>query len=210
MSDTRSPAAALSDERADRGRAEQAPTLPERADAETPDRAGADGAERAVAELLRALGEDPGSDRLSRTPERVVATLREALRRPELPPVSFIAGPASDSLVAIERIPFQSLCEHHLLPFRGSVSVGYLPAGRLVGVSLPVRVVDHFSGGLQIQERMTEEIADWLFANLGARGVGVVVEAEHLCMSFRGIGDRTTSLKTSAFRGELTTLETLA
>src|SRR5690606_29964737 len=107
----------------------------------------------------------------------------------------------------VSGIPFHSLCEHHLLPMQGSIDIGYLPGDQIVGVSLPVRVVEYFARGLQLQERMTDEIADWLFANLGARGVGVVVRAEHLCMSFRGIGDRSTTLETSAFRGELTSLE---
>lgn len=165
-------------------------------------------AERSVAELLRALGQDPDEERLRGTPARVANTLSQALRRPELPEVTFLENEGSRELIAIEGIPFQSLCEHHLLPFRGAVDIGYLPDGRIVGVSLPVRVVDHFSGGLQLQERMTEEIADWLADRLPARGVGVVVRAEHFCMSFRGIGDRSTALRTSAFRGELTSLET--
>lgn len=163
-------------------------------------------AEQAAADLLRALGEDPDSERLRATPSRVVATLAELLRREPLPPVSFVEGPAPRELVLLRDIPFRSLCEHHLLPFRGVAHVGYLPGEHLVGVSLPVRVVEHFARGLQLQERMTEDAADWLDAHLGARGVGVVVEAEHLCMSFRGIGDAATKLRTSAFRGELTAL----
>lgn len=166
-----------------------------------------DDAEQAVADLLRALGQDPDDDRLRGTPARVASTLREALDRPDPPTVSFIDGPDSDDLIAVSGIPFHSLCEHHLLPIRGVVHVGYLPRGRIVGVSLPVRVVDYFARGLQLQERMTDEIADWLFAHLDARGVGVVVQAEHLCMSFRGVGDRSTSLETRAFRGELKSLD---
>jgi GTP cyclohydrolase IA len=163
-------------------------------------------AERAVADLLRALGEDPDEERLRRTPQRVATTFRDLLERPPLPEVSFIDGPASRDLVLLRDIPFQALCEHHLLPFRGVVHVGYLPGEHIVGVSLPVRVVDHFSRGLQLQERLTEDIVEWLDANLDARGVGVVVEAEHLCMSFRGIGTSATTLRTSAFRGELAEL----
>jgi GTP cyclohydrolase IA len=163
-------------------------------------------AERAVADLLLALGQDPAGARLQRTPQRVATTFREMLERPPLPEVAFIDGPASRDLVLLRDIPFQALCEHHLLPFRGVVHVGYLPGEHIVGVSLPVRVVDHFARGLQLQERVTEEIADWLDAHLAARGVGVVVEAEHLCMSFRGIGTAATTLRTSAFRGELEAL----
>ncbi len=164
-------------------------------------------AEKAVADLLRALGHDPDEARLKETPRRVVSTLSDALRRPEPPVVSFVEAPESKNLITVSQIPFHSLCEHHLLPIFGTVDIGYLPGDHIVGVSLPVRVVDYFARGLQIQERLTDEIADWLFAHLESRGVGVVVRAEHMCMSFRGIGDRTTTLQTSAFRGELTTLE---
>ena len=173
----------------------------------TPDPIRLRDAEKAVADLLRALGEDPDEERLRETPRRVVRTLSDALHRDEAPAVAFIEGAEPEGLITVSGIPFQSLCEHHLLPFRGIVRVGYLPGDHIVGVSLPVRVVDHFARGLQLQERLTVEIADWLFENLRARGVGVVVEAEHLCMSFRGIGDRATSLETSAFRGAVTTLE---
>lgn len=166
-----------------------------------------DAAEQAVTDLLRALGQDPESERLAETPQRVARTLRAALNRPEPPQLAFIDGPASSELVTVKGIPFHSLCEHHLLPMRGTADIGYLPGAHLVGASLPVRVVEYFSRGLQIQERMTEEIADWLFERLKARGVGVVIRAEHLCMSFRGFGDRATSLETSAFRGELSTLD---
>jgi GTP cyclohydrolase I len=163
-------------------------------------------ARRAVADLLRALGEDPDSDRLRATPSRVVETLRDLLERKPLPAASFIDGPAARELVLVRDIPFQSLCEHHLLPFRGMAHVGYLPGEHIVGVSLPVRVVEHFARGLQLQERLTEEVADWLDAHLNSRGVGVVIEAEHLCMSFRGVGSSATKLRTSAFRGELSEL----
>lgn len=164
-------------------------------------------AAQAVADLLRALGEDPDSERLRGTPARVAQTLHGAIVRPELPEVTFVERTESQSLITIRDIPFQSLCEHHLLPFRGTVDVAYIPQGRIVGVSLPVRVVEHFSHGLQLQERMTDEIADWLHEHLDARGSGVIVRAEHLCMSFRGIGGTTTSLQTSALRGELTAFE---
>jgi GTP cyclohydrolase IA len=165
-----------------------------------------DPAERAVADLLRALGEDPEEPRLRGTPHRVARTLRQLLEREPLPPVGFVEGPVSRDVVLVRDIPFQSLCEHHLLPFRGVAHVGYLPGEHIVGVSLPVRVVEHFARGLQMQERITEEIADWLDGHLNARGVGVVIQAEHLCMSVRGIGDAHTTLRTSAFRGELTQL----
>lgn len=172
----------------------------------TSDQADRLAAERAVADLLRALGEDPDAERLRATPARVAQTLGDLLVRPPLPSVSFVDGPVPSDVVLVRGIPFQALCEHHLLPFRGVAHVGYLPGDHVVGVSLPVRVVDHFARGLQLQERITEEVADWLEANVNARGVGVVVEAEHLCMSLRGIGGAGTSMRTSAFRGELTEL----
>jgi GTP cyclohydrolase IA len=160
-------------------------------------------AESAVQQLLQALGEDPFSPRLRETPKRVVAMLREASLRDPLPEPTFIEGPATKELVFVRGIPFQSLCEHHLLPFRGVAHVGYLPGDQLVGVSLPVQVVTHFSRGLQLQERMTENVVTWLDEHLKAHGVGVVLEAQHQCMSFRGIGNAETTLRTSAFRGAL-------
>jgi len=102
-------------------------------------------------------------------------------------------------------VPFRSLCEHHLLPFYGYAHVGYLPGGRIVGLSKLARVVEHFAAGLQVQERLTQQVAEWLHAHLGARGVGVVLEAEHLCMSLRGVRARGSRTVTSALRGDLRT-----
>ena len=167
--------------------------------------------EAAVAEILEAIGEDAQRPGLLTTPQRVAESYTEFFAGVGVDPVPLLSDEVEmqtdpgerGELVLLRDIPFQALCEHHLLPFRGVVHVGYLPGARIVGVSLPVRVVDHFARGLQLQERLTEEVADWLGAHLDARGVGVVVEAEHLCMSFRGIGTSATTLRTSAFRGEL-------
>jgi len=109
--------------------------------------------------------------------------------------------------VLVRDIPFQALCEHHLFPFRGVAHVGYLPADRIVGLSTLARVVEHFAHGLQMQERLTAQVADWLQQELQPRGLGVVIEAEHLCMSLRGVGTPATRTTTRAFRGELTSFE---
>ncbi len=106
-----------------------------------------------------------------------------------------------DELVVARSIPFSSLCEHHLLPFSGLAHVGYLPAERLVGLSKLARVVSHFSRRLQVQERLTTQVADWLSGELRPKGVGVVLEAEHACMSLRGVRAGGSRTMTSALRG---------
>jgi GTP cyclohydrolase I len=120
-------------------------------------------------------------------------------------PTTFGNDEGYDELVVAREVPFRSLCEHHLLPFYGHAHVGYLPGGRIVGLSKLARVVEHFAAGLQVQERLTQQVADWLHAHLGARGVGVVLEAEHLCMSLRGVRARGSHTVTSALRGDLRT-----
>jgi GTP cyclohydrolase I len=110
-----------------------------------------------------------------------------------------------DELVVVKDIPFWSLCEHHLLPFHGIAHVAYLPGERIVGLSKLARIVDTFSRDLQVQERLTAQIADWLTATLRPKGVGVVLEAEHLCMVMRGVKKSGTRTKTSAVRGTLRT-----
>jgi GTP cyclohydrolase IA len=106
-----------------------------------------------------------------------------------------------DELVLVEGIPFQSLCMHHLLPFHGVAHVAYLPADRLIGLSKFARVVERFARDLQLQERLATQVADWLEENLRPRGVGVVLEAEHLCMSLRGVQKPGARTVTSALRG---------
>jgi GTP cyclohydrolase I len=160
-------------------------------------------AEAAVADLLVALGRDVTSEHLADTPRRVAASLLELLTPRDFAMTTFPNDEGYEELVLVRDIPFHSLCEHHLLPFRGVAHIGYLPGERLVGLSKLARVVELFSRDLQVQERLTRQIAGYLDEQLAPRGVGVVVEAEHLCMTMRGAqaaGARTT---TSAFLGEL-------
>ena len=160
-------------------------------------------AERAVADLLRALGKDPGTEHLADTPRRVAESLGELITPREFDLTTFPNDEGYDELVLARDIPVQSLCEHHLLPFRGVAHVGYLPGGRLLGLSKLARVVELFARDLQVQERLTTQVAAWLQEQLAPRGVGVVIEAEHLCMSLRGVqavGSRTV---TSALHGAI-------
>jgi GTP cyclohydrolase I len=157
----------------------------------------------AVAELLSALGRDAVDDDLLETPRRVVDGLLELLSPRPFAMTTFPNEDEYDELVLVRGIPFASLCRHHLLPFRGVAHVGYLPGDRLVGLSKLARVVDHHSRDLQVQERMTVQIADTLEAELAPRGVGVVIEAEHMCMSVRGIRAAGAMTTTSVFRGAI-------
>jgi GTP cyclohydrolase I len=161
------------------------------------------GAEKAVEELLRSLGYDLAEESLRDTPRRVAAAYAEMLAPQAFDLTTFPNDEGYDELVVARKIPFSSLCEHHLLPFVGVVHVGYSPGDRILGLSKLARVVQQFSRDLQVQERLTMQIANWLDDQLHPRGVGVIVEAEHLCMSIRGVqavGARTT---TSALLGTL-------
>jgi len=160
-------------------------------------------AERAVTDLLAALGQDPASEQLLDTPRRVAATYAELLTPAPFTPTTFPNDEGYDELVLVRAIPFQSLCEHHLLPFAGVAHVGYLPADRILGLSKLARVVELFSRRLQLQERLTTQVADWLQDQLAPKGVGVVLEAEHLCMSLRGVRAAGTHTVTSALHGLL-------
>jgi GTP cyclohydrolase IA len=146
-----------------------------------------DEAERAVRDLLLALGRDPRSEHLTGTPRRAVGALVELLTREPFDLTTFPNDEHYDELVLVRDIPFRSLCEHHLLPFHGVAHVGYLPAERILGLSKLARVVDRFASDLQSQERLTRQVADWLDQQLRPKGVGVVIEADHSCMSLRGI-----------------------
>jgi GTP cyclohydrolase IA len=153
-----------------------------------------EGAESAVRALLLALGQDADSEHLRDTPRRVALAFEEFLTPEPFVPTTFPNDEGYDELVLVRDIPFHSLCEHHLLPFTGVAHVGYLPADRILGLSKLARVVDHFARGLQVQERLTKQVGDWLDEQLAPKGVGVVLEAEHLCMSLRGVeavGSRT-------------------
>lgn len=162
--------------------------------------------ERAVRELLLGIGEDPDRDGLRGTPARVARAYEEMfrglrMRAEEVLTTTFDIG--HDELVLVRDIELSSMCEHHLVPFHGVAHVGYIPsaAGRITGLSKLARVVDVFAKRPQVQERLTSQIADALVATLEPRGVIVVVEAEHLCMTVRGIRKPGSKTVTSAVRG---------
>ena len=160
-----------------------------------------DAAEDAARDLLVALGADLESDHLRETPRRVAKAYAELLTPRPFNPTTFPNDEGYDELVIVGEIPFQSLCAHHLLPFQGKAHVAYLPGERLVGLSKLARVVELYSRRLQLQERLTTQVADWLEEHLQPRGVGVVLEAEHLCMSLRGVQSAGSNTVTSALRG---------
>jgi GTP cyclohydrolase IA len=158
----------------------------------------------AVAELLDAIGEDTQREGLIDTPRRIADMYAEILGGMATDPgdqlsVRFSEG--HDELVLLRDIPFYSLCEHHFLPFHGVAHVGYIPHGSVVGISKLARVVELFARRPQLQERLTGQIADCIIERLQPRGVGVVVEAEHLCMTMRGVKKPGSRMVTSAVRG---------
>jgi GTP cyclohydrolase IA len=157
--------------------------------------------ERAAHDLLVALGADLTDESLRETPRRMAAAYAEFLTPEPFHATTFPNDGHYDELVLVRDIPFHSLCEHHLLPFVGVAHVGYIPADRIVGLSKLARVVDHFARSLQVQERLTTQIADWFESELSPKGVGVVLEAEHTCMSLRGAAKSGTRTVTSALHG---------
>jgi GTP cyclohydrolase IA len=160
-----------------------------------------DAAEEAARDLLSALGADLTQEGLRDTPRRVAAAYAELLTPEPFNMTTFANEERYDELVLVRDIPFQSLCMHHLLPFHGVAHVAYLPGERILGLSKVARVVEHFSRDLQLQERLTKQIADWLQDQLSPKGVGVVLEAEHLCMSLRGVQKAGALTVTSALHG---------
>jgi GTP cyclohydrolase IA len=158
------------------------------------------GAERAARQLLRALGADVDEEALAETPRRVADAYAELLTPQPFRTTTF-PNEGYDELIVALAIPFHSLCMHHLLPFHGVAHVAYLPGERLVGLSKLGRVVEMFARDLQIQERLTTQIAGWLDRELEPKGVGVVLEAEHLCMSLRGVQKQGAKTITSALHG---------
>ena len=158
-------------------------------------------AERAAGELLAALGVDLEAESTRETPRRMVDVYAELLTPNSFNPTTFPNDGDYDELVVARGIPFHSLCEHHLLPFIGVAHVGYLPGERIVGLSKLVRVVELYARSLQVQERLTTQIASWLERELDPKGVGVVIEAEHMCMSLRGVQKPGATTITSALRG---------
>jgi GTP cyclohydrolase I len=171
--------------------------------------------EETVKDLLMALGEDPEREGLKNTPRRVARMYNELLAGYSVDPVSMINGALFevkyDEMVLVRDIEFYSLCEHHMLPFMGRVHVAYIPDGKVLGISKIPRIVDMYARRLQVQERMTRQIADFLRDLLKPQGVAVVVEAVHLCMMMRGVKKHdarmTTSAMHGAFRANLATRE---
>jgi GTP cyclohydrolase I len=158
-----------------------------------------------VTTLLKELGEDPGRNGLERTPARVARAFRFLTSGYEQDPATILNDAlfqvGYDEMVLVKDIDFYSLCEHHLLPFFGRVHIAYIPNGKIVGLSKLPRLVEMFSRRLQVQERLTTEIAGTIESVLSPRGVGVVVEAIHLCMMMRGIEKQNTFAITSSMRG---------
>jgi GTP cyclohydrolase IA len=159
--------------------------------------------QRAARELLHALGADVDSESLRETPRRVADAYAELLTPQPFRATTFPNDDGYDGLIVARAIPFHSLCMHHMLPFHGIAHIGYLPAERIIGLSKLGRVVELFARDLQIQERLTVQIADWLQTELEPNGVGVVLEAEHLCMSLRGVQKLGARTVTSALRGAI-------
>ena len=159
-------------------------------------------AESAASALLQALGIDLEPESLRETPRRMAQMYAELLSPAPFEPTTF-PNDGYDELVVVTGIPFHSLCEHHLLPFTGVAHVAYLPGERIIGLSKLARVVESFARSLQVQERLTPQVAGWLDEHLRPRGAGVVLEAEHLCMSLRGVQKPGSRTVTSALRGRL-------
>jgi GTP cyclohydrolase I len=170
------------------------------ADRRQPDLAAA---RRAIIDLLLALGQDPGDVHLAETPRRVADAYAELLAPVPFDLTTFANDEGYDQLVLARDIPVHSLCRHHLLPFHGVAHVGYLPGARILGLSKLARAVEMFARDLQTQERLTKQVADWLQTTLAPSGVGVVIEAEHLCMSLRGVRAGGARTVTSALHGAL-------
>lgn len=165
--------------------------------------ADSDAVERAVADLLAALGKDPTDEHLAETPRRVAGVYRELLTPREFDLTTFPNDEHYDELVIARSIPFHSLCQHHMLPFHGFAHVGYLPGERILGLSKLARVVEFFARDLQVQERLTKQVADWLRDHVAPKGVGVVIRAEHMCMTLRGVQAAGTCTVTSTMHGVL-------
>ncbi len=186
-------------------------SLADEEDAEEPRRPGTPGGgvdlpriERAVREILAAVGEDPDREGLRETPGRIArmyAELFAGLHEDPRRHLSKFFTEKCDELVLVRDIRFNSMCEHHMLPFLGKAHVAYLPGPRLVGLSKLARVVESVARRPQVQERMTEQIADLLVQELQAKGVGVVIEAEHTCITIRGVRKPGSICVTSAMKG---------
>jgi GTP cyclohydrolase IA len=163
------------------------------------------GVQQAVSELLRAVGEDPQREGLKNTPARVARMYAELLGGYRIEPVALVNGAlfdeTYDEMVIVRDIEFYSLCEHHMLPFMGRAHVAYFPRGRVIGLSKIPRIVDMFARRLQVQERMTRQIAEFLQDLLNPYGVAVVIEGLHLCATMRGVKKHDARMTTSAMLG---------
>ncbi len=160
--------------------------------------------EQATREMLRAIGEDPDREGLRETPRRIAAMYQELFDGLNQDPVAVLSvgfEEGHDEMVILRQIPFYSICEHHFLPFHGEAHVGYVPNGRIVGLSKIARALEIFARRPQLQERLTTQLASCIEEVLDARGVGVVIEAEHTCMTARGIRKPGSEMVTSAMRG---------
>ncbi|QTJ66672.1 GTP cyclohydrolase I FolE [Rhodococcus sp. ZPP] len=160
-------------------------------------------AEDAAATFLEALGVDLTSESLRETPRRMAHGYAELFTPRAFDLTTFPNDENYDELVLIRNVPLRSVCEHHLLPFVGTVHIGYLPGERIIGLSKLARVAEHFACRPQLQERLTKQIADWLDEQLHPRGVGVVIEAEHSCMTLRGVQSLGSATVTSTLLGAL-------
>ena len=161
--------------------------------------------ENAVREILSAIGEDPDREGLQETPKRVANMYAEIFAGLEDDPkrhLKIFNESNNDEMVVVRDIPMYSMCEHHLLPFGGKAHIAYIPSdGKVIGLSKLARIVDSFSKKPQLQERLTSQIADFLEENLSPKGIAVVIEAEHLCMTMRGARAAGAKTQTSALRG---------
>ncbi len=160
-------------------------------------------AEQAAAQFLAALDIDLDSESLRDTPRRMARAYAELLTARPFDLTTFPNDEGYDELVLARAIPIRSVCEHHLLPFVGVAHIGYLPGDRILGLSKLARVVELFAHRPQVQERLTKQVADWLALELAPKGVGVVIEAEHLCMTLRGVRATGTTTVTSTLLGSL-------
>jgi GTP cyclohydrolase IA len=160
-------------------------------------------AEKAAGDLLRALGISTDSESLRGTPGRMARAYAELFSPRPFNLTTFPNEEEYDELVLARAIPVRSVCEHHLLPFVGTAHVGYLPGERILGLSKLARVVEHFACRPQVQERLTKQVADWLCEHLQPKGVGVVIEAEHTCMTLRGVQATGSNTVTSTLLGTL-------
>ncbi len=182
----------------DRRRAPRRPALHVAA---APDVVDLDAAARAAGDFLHALGISTDTESRRETPRRMARAYAELFSAPSFDLTTFPNDEGYDELVLARSIPVRSVCEHHLLPFTGVAHVGYLPGERILGLSKLARVVSHFAARPQVQERLTKQVANWLDEHLAPHGVGVVIEAEHTCMTLRGVQATGSSTVTSTLLG---------